>query len=108
MTSNILSTDWLADEGWAACPPCTGDHTGGPGGGCGAPGGPGHGRLPSVDPRATMPRMNISAPFSIGGGKLSQIHKLNADGTTSPQVGSPPHRPTLFHSQEQLHPAAIY
>lgn len=62
------------DEGWAACP---------------TKGWPfPHGRDPRVDPRALTPRENITAPFSIGGGKTALYHRANADGSVSPVVDS--------------------
>jgi len=61
------------DEGWAACPPQPGPYP--------------HGRDPRVDPRASMPRLNVTGPFPIGGNKTAMYHGLNADGTTiSPVV----------------------
>ena len=70
------------DEGWAACPPCTGSGPDHP------PGGPGHGRNVSVDPRAAMKRQQVPAEgFSIGNGKYSQFHLINTStGKTSPVV----------------------
>ena len=65
------------DEGWATCPaskkinPKTGYS---------------HGRDPTVDPRAAKQRTNVSAPFSIGGGKTAMYHQANADGSISPVV----------------------
>ena len=66
------------DEGWAACPPSTGQH------GSSIP----VGRNVSIDPRAAMKRQQVSAPgFSIGGGKYSMYHRLNSStGTISPVV----------------------
>ena len=69
------------DEGWAACPPCTG-----------GPGAPhadaNHGRNSTVDPRAAMRRQQVAAQgFPLGGGRFSQYHRLdNATGLISPVV----------------------
>jgi len=58
------------DEGWTACPASPDMH----------------GRDPNYDPRANMPRQNVSKPFDIGNNRTSMFHRLNADGTTSPVV----------------------
>ena len=72
------------DEGWAACPPKPGPHP--------------HGRDPSVDPRAAMPRTNVSAPgFPIGGGKTTMMHRQNKDGSISPVVD-----PLVFPDMKRL------
>ena len=61
------------DEGWAACPPSPS----------------GHGRDPSVDSRAKMPRQIVKKPFDIGDNKTSLFHRLNSDGTLKIEMAWP-------------------